>query len=59
MLELVEEALDQIALAVNGEIDHATPADIALRRDVGRRTGSLDQLDDRAGEEPCLTPVWI
>ena len=40
MLELVEEALDQIALAVSLAVNDAAEADIALRGNVGRRAAA-------------------
>lgn len=54
LLELVEEALDQVALSVDLVVDHASQADIALRGDVGGCAGGLDRGDDRAGEVAAI-----
>jgi len=49
MLELVEEALDEIALAVEFWIDGAHDPYIALRGDVGCGAAGGEELDDGAG----------
>lgn len=49
MLQLGEEALDQIALAVEALAEAGFPAPIAFRRDVGRGALILDQLADTVG----------
>ena len=48
MFEFVEEALDQVALAVELEIDAADHPDIALAGDVGGGAERGEQLDDAA-----------
>ena len=48
MFELVEEALDQVALAVAFEIDAADDPDIALAGNVGGGAERGEQLDDAA-----------
>ena len=49
MLQLGEEALDQVTLAVGPLAETRFPAPIALRRDVGRGTLVLDELADAVG----------
>lgn len=49
MLQLREEALDQVALAVEALAEAGFPAPVALRRDVGRGALVLDQLADAIG----------
>ena len=49
MLELVEEPLDQVALAVAFEVDASDHPNIALAGDVGRCAERGEQLDDAAG----------
>lgn len=46
MLQLGEETLDQVALAVEPLAEARLPASVALRRDVGRGAPVLDQLAD-------------
>ena len=48
MLELVEEALDEVALPVEGGIDGALEPDVALGRDVGLAAPGVDHLDQSA-----------
>jgi hypothetical protein len=55
MLELVEEALDEVALAIDVGIDDARDAHVALAWDVCGGAVGLDQLDDRAGEEAAIS----
>jgi hypothetical protein len=54
VLEFVEEALDQVALAVEFGIDDAANPDVALARNVGLGAGRFDQFDDCAGEEAAI-----
>lgn len=49
MLQLGEEPLDQIALAVEAFAEARLPAPVALGRDVGRGALVLDQLADAVG----------
>src|SRR5271166_4474123 len=49
LLELVEEALDEIALTVEGEIGFARLAAIGFRGDDGRDATLLERLDQRVG----------
>ena len=49
MFEFVEEALDQIALAIEAEIDGTADADVALAGDVGLGAAGFDQIDDGLG----------
>jgi hypothetical protein len=48
-LELVEEALDQVALAIESEIDGSNDLHVALRGDVSGGSEGGEQLDDGAG----------
>ena len=50
VFEFVEEALDEVALAVNLGLNDAADADIALRGDVRGGAGGLYQGDDRMRE---------
>ena len=54
MLEFVEEALDEVALAVDREVDDAANADIGLAWDMGFGAAGLDQVDDGAGKEATI-----
>jgi hypothetical protein len=49
VLQLREEALDQVALAVEALAEAGFPAPVALGRDVGRGALVLDQLADAIG----------
>ena len=49
LLELVEEALDEIALTVEGEIGSARLATIGFRGDDGRDATLLEGLDQGVG----------
>ena len=49
MLQLGEEALDEVAFAVEPLAEAGLPSPIALRRDVGRCSLLLDQLADMVG----------
>ncbi len=49
MLQLGEEAFDQVALAVEPLAEAGLPAAVALRRDVGRGALVLDQRADAVG----------
>ena len=49
MLQLFEEALDQIALAVEGAINRALDFAVATCRDVSTPATCFDQFDDGAG----------
>jgi hypothetical protein len=49
VLELVEESLDEVALAVKLGIDGAHDLDIALGRDVGGRASGCEEIDDGTG----------
>ena len=53
MLELVEEALDEVALPVEGGIDGALEPDVALGRDVVLAAPGADHLDQSA----CVVSV--
>ncbi len=48
VLELVEEALDEVALSIALEIDGSDHPHIALAGDVGRRSPGGEEFDDRA-----------
>ena len=54
VFDLVEAALDEIALPVDFWIDDAPDPDIALARDMSDGAAGLDQLDDGAGEEAAI-----
>lgn len=54
MFELVEELLDQVALAVERGIDRALNFPVSLRWDVAPPAARRDQLEDRAG---VISPV--
>ena len=54
MLEFVEEALDEVAPAVDREVDNAANADVALAGDMGFGAAGLDELDDGAGKETTI-----
>ena len=54
MLEFVEEALDEVALAVDREVDNAANADIGLAWDMSFGAAGLDQVDDGAGKEATI-----
>jgi hypothetical protein len=49
VLQLGEEPLDEVALAVEPLAEARLPAPVALRRDIGRRALILDQLADAIG----------
>ena len=49
MLELVEEALDEIALAVDAAIDGSVDEPLAGRGDVGFGAGGADQVEQAVG----------
>ncbi len=49
VLELVEEAFDPVALAVDCRIDTSLHSPVPLRRDVGFDATGLRQIDQRAG----------
>ena len=49
VLEFVEEAFDEVALAVDMEIDRALDLDVALGGDVSVGAAGLDEFDDGAG----------
>src|SRR3981081_2645542 len=49
MLEFVEEALDQVALAIAFEVDGAYHPDVALAGDVGGGSACGEEFDDAAG----------
>ena len=49
VLQLGEEALDQVALAIEPLAEARLPLAVALGRDVGRGTLLLDQLPDTVG----------
>ena len=49
MLQLVEEALDQVALPIDEVVDRALDLAVAGGRDVCPATASLDQINDGAG----------
>ena len=46
MLQLVEEALDQVALPIDPVIDRALDTAVAGGRDVRPSATSLDEIDD-------------
>ena len=54
MLELVEVALDQVAVAVDRAVDDAPDPNVALAGDVSGGACGLDQLDDGPGEETSV-----
>jgi hypothetical protein len=49
MLQLVEEALDEVAVAVGRGLDRALELAVAAGRDVGPSAGRCDAVDDGAG----------
>jgi len=49
MLQLVEEALDQVALPIDEVVDRALDFAVAGSRDVRPATASLDKVDDGPG----------
>lgn len=49
MLQLGEEALNEVALAVEPLAEAGLPAPVAFRRDVGRRALLLNQFADAIG----------
>ena len=49
VFERVEEALDEVALAVEGGVDRAADANVALAGDMGPRAAGLDEVDDGPG----------
>ena len=49
MLQLREEALDQVAFAVKPLAEAGLPASVALGRNIGRGTLVLDQLANAVG----------
>lgn len=49
VLEFVEEALDEVAVAVELGIDGAYDLDVALGRDVGGRASGCEEVDDGTG----------
>ena len=49
MINFIEEALDEVALAVEPLAKAGLPAPIALGRDVGRGALVLDQFTDAVG----------
>jgi len=49
MLEFAEEALDQIALAVDASVDGSMDETLACRWDVGPGAAGSDQLEQRVG----------
>jgi hypothetical protein len=46
MLEIVKEALDEVALAIERSINRALDPDVALGRDMGLAAGLSNHLDD-------------
>lgn len=54
VLEFVEEALDEVALAVDRAIDDGSNAHVALTGDMGVGATRLDQLDDAARKEASI-----
>ena len=49
MLQLVEEALDQVALPIDEVVDRALDFAVAGSRDVRPATARLDKVDDGPG----------
>jgi hypothetical protein len=49
VFELVEEALDEVAMAVEVRIDRALDLAVAAGRDVGASAGGFDEIEDGAG----------
>ena len=49
MLELVEEALDEVALAIEGEVGRSGLLAVGLRRDDRRDVTPLERFDERVG----------
>lgn len=54
MLELAEEVLDQIALAIDAPVDGAMDQPLAGRRDMGLGAALADQIEQRIRWELCL-----
>lgn len=47
MLELAEEALDEVALAIDAPVDRAMHQALSGRRNVGRSSAGPDQIEKR------------
>jgi hypothetical protein len=58
VLELAEEALDEVALAVDIAIDNASDADVGLAGDMGFCALGLDPLDDGTSKEAAVGTSW-
>jgi len=58
VLQLGEEALDQVAFAVKPFAEAGLPASAALRRDVRRGALVLDQLANLSGSTMVRGPRW-
>ena len=54
VFEFIEEALDEVALAIDVSFDDALDADVALRGDMGFGAGGFDLVDDREREVPAV-----
>jgi len=54
VLELVEEALDEVALPVEIGIDRSLDLDVALCGDMGLPTSGADQVDQRSRVVPAI-----
>jgi hypothetical protein len=57
MLEFVEEALDQVALAIAFEVDGAYHPDVALAGDVGGGSARGEEFDDAAGAVAAVSAI--
>ena len=49
MLELVEEAFDEVALAIDAPVNRAMDQPLSGRRNVGSRAARPDQFEERVG----------
>jgi hypothetical protein len=49
VLELVEEAFDEVAMSIEFRVDRALDLAVAAGRDVGSPTGRLDEVEDGPG----------
>jgi hypothetical protein len=49
VLELVEEAFDEVAMSIEFRVDRALDLAVASGRDVGSPTGRLDEVEDGPG----------
>ena len=66
MLQLVEEAFDQIALSIESRIDRTLNLAVAAGWDVSAPATAFDQIDEGSGivttvlseDWPCDSTIW-